>query len=84
MKGIFSIMDAKTMTRLNLVSMVITAICVVFALFVFLTKGQSPDIEHWKYVAIIIGLVLVSLLFLGSFASFIYFIRIKNRKKSEE
>lgn len=81
MKNIFSIMDAKTMFMVNTVAIVITGICVVFALFIFLTKGQAPDLEHWKYVAIILGLVVVSLLFLGSVAFLFYFISLKNKKK---
>ena len=81
MKNLFKIVDAKTMLRLNLVSIFITAICVVFSLFIFLTKGQASETEHWKSTVILIGLIVVALLFLGSVASLIFFIRIKNRKK---
>ncbi|MBN2805668.1 MAG: hypothetical protein JXR22_03340 [Prolixibacteraceae bacterium] len=82
MKSIFSIIDEKTMLKLNLVSIFITSICEVFVVYIFLTKGQAPDLIHWKYVAIIIGLVLVSLLFLGSVASLILFFRMKKKKNS--
>jgi ABC-type polysaccharide/polyol phosphate export permease len=82
MKSIFSIIDEKTMLNLNLVSIFITTICEVFVIFIFMTKGQTPDLVHWKYVAIIIGLVVVSLLFLGSLASLFLFFRMKKKKKN--
>lgn len=81
MKNIFSVMDPKVMLQLNIVSIVITTICEFFVFGIFFTKGQAPDIEHWKYVAIVIGLVVISLLFLGSIASLILFIRMKNKSK---
>ncbi|MFA9389403.1 MAG: hypothetical protein ACERKD_06330 [Prolixibacteraceae bacterium] len=81
MKSIFNIMDVKTMLQLNIVSILVTAICEVFALYIFLTKGQSPELEHWKYVAIVIGLVIISLLFIGSIVSLILFIITKNNRK---
>lgn len=81
MKNIFNIMDAKTMFRINLVSIFITAICAVFSLYVFLTKGQADDLEKWKYLIILSSLILLSLLFLGSLASLIVFLRIKNKRK---
>lgn len=82
MKSIFSIIDEKTMLKLNLVSIFITTICEIFVIFIFLTKGQTPGLEHWKYVAIVIGLVLVSLLFLGSLLSLFLFFRMKKKKKN--
>lgn len=82
MKSIFSIIDEKTMLKLNLVSIFITTICEVFVISIFMTKGQNPDLIHWKYVAIIIGLVVVTLLFLGSVASLILFFRMKKKKNS--
>lgn len=69
------------MLQLNILSIVITAVCFVFALYTFLTKGQSPDLEHWKYVAIVIGLVVISLLFIGSVASLILFINMKRKRR---
>jgi len=81
MKNIFNIIDVKTMLQLNILSIIITAVCTIFSLYIFLTKGQKPDLEHWKYVAIVIGMVVVSLLFIGSVVSLIVFINIKNRRK---
>jgi heme/copper-type cytochrome/quinol oxidase subunit 2 len=80
MKNIFKILDIKAMLQLNVASIIITGICVAFATSIFITKGQQPELEHWKYVAIIIGLVIVSLLFIGSIATFILFVRMKNKK----
>ncbi|MDA3928389.1 MAG: hypothetical protein PF541_05480 [Prolixibacteraceae bacterium] len=81
MKNIFKIIDVKAMLQLNITSIIITGICVAFATSILLTKGQQPDLEHWKYVAIIIGLVIVSLLFVGSIASMVLFVVMKNKKK---
>lgn len=72
-------MDGKTMLQLNVLSIFITAICEVFAIYILLTKGQQSDIVHWKYVAIIIGLVIVSLLFVGSIASMMLFFIMKKK-----
>lgn len=80
MKNMFKVLDVKAMAQFNIVAIIITGICVAFAVNVLLTKGQQPDLERWKYMAIIIGVVIVSLFFLGSIASLIYFLRIKNKK----
>lgn len=81
MKNPFASMDIKTMLQLNAISIFITAICEIFAISIFISKGLQPDIEHWKYVAIIIGLVVISLLFVGSIASMVLFVIMKNKKK---
>lgn len=81
MKNFFNLLDVKTMWQLNVTSIIITAICEIFAINILLTKGQQPDIEHWKYIAIIIGLVVVSLLLVGSIASLVLFIVMKNKRK---
>lgn len=80
MKNIFKILDVKAMMQFNIVSLIITGICLIFAINVFLTKGQQPELEHWKYVAIIIGLVVVSLMFIGTLVSLIYFFSVKNKQ----
>ena len=81
MKNPFAQMDIKTMLQLNAISIFITAICEAFAISIYLTKGMQPDLPHWKYVAIVIGLVVISLLFVGSIASMVVFIFMKNKKK---
>lgn len=81
LKNLFTVMDYKTMLQFNVVSIIITAICVIFAVNILLTKGQQPEIEEWKYIAIIIGVVIVSLMFIGSLVSMFLFIRMKNKKK---
>lgn len=78
----FSIMDYKTMMHLNTVAIIITTICEIFAISMFLVKNQSPNLAHWKYVALIIGLVIVSFLFLGSIASMILFFRMRKKQNS--
>lgn len=83
MKNLFKVVDIKTMLQLNVVSIIITAICAVFALNILLTKGQQPDLEKWKYNTIIIGLVIISLLFVGSIASLVLFVIMKNKKKNK-
>lgn len=82
MRNFFSILDEKTMLNLNLVSVFITAVCEVFVINIFLTKGQNPELLYWKYVAIVIGLVVVSLMFLGSLISLFLFFRMKKKKKN--
>lgn len=76
-------MDTKIMLQLNLIAIIITAICEVFAIFILRTKGMQPDLIHWKYVSIVIGLVIVSLLFLGSIASMVLFVIMKRGRKNK-
>lgn len=82
MKNPFATMDIKLMLQLNAISIFVTAICEVFAISIFITKGMQVGIEHWKYVAIIIGLVVVSILFVGSIASMVLFVIMKNKKNT--
>lgn len=75
-------MNAKIMMQLNIVSIIITAISETFAIYILLTKGQQPDLEHWKFTAIVIGLVVVSLLFVGSLTSMVLFFIMKKKLNS--
>lgn len=70
---ILKYIDAKTLNRINISALLITALCEAFVLYTFFTKGQEPDLEPWKYKAIIAGLVLVSLLFLLSLMFMVLF-----------
>ena len=82
MSNLFKLIDSKTVMMLNSISIFITAICEVFAIYMLLTKGQQPDLTHWKYVAIIIGVVIISLLLIGSIISMVLFINMKRKKNS--
>ncbi|MDA3881551.1 MAG: hypothetical protein PF436_14265 [Prolixibacteraceae bacterium] len=77
---ILKYIDAKTLSRINISALIITAICEVFVLYTFFTKGLSPDIEPWKYKVIIAGVVLVSLLFLMSLIFMVLFIVYRKSK----
>lgn len=70
---ILQYVDAKTLSRINISALLITALCEAFVLYTFFTKGQDPDLDPWKYKAIIAGLVLVSLLFLLSLIFIVLF-----------
>lgn len=78
-QSIFKQGNVKLLMQLNIVSIIIIAFCEAFVVFTFLTKGQNPEIERWKYLAIIVGLVIISGLFIGSIISLIAFFRMKNK-----
>jgi len=84
MKSLFAHLDTKLMLRLNMVSIIITTACVIFALFMFISKAFQPEITSIKFTVLLMGLILVSLLFIGSLASMVYFIVMKNRKHKKQ
>lgn len=81
MNNLFKTIDPKTLGPINAGALFITTVCEIFALYVLFTKGQSEELPEWKGNAIIIGVVLVSLLFLFSVASMILFLHFKNKNK---
>lgn len=83
MKNPFQHLDVKTLYQLNITSLIITALCEVFVIYIYLTKATLPYIERWKYIAIVIGLVVVSLLFAGALASMVLFIIMRRKKKQK-
>jgi hypothetical protein len=79
MKNIFTLVNIKTLLKLNIVSIIIIAFCEVFAFSVFFAKGFQEGIERWKFISLIAVVVIITLLFAGSIVSFIYFIKMKNK-----
>jgi hypothetical protein len=76
----FFLKNSKALFQLNLISIVITFFCEVFVIYTFVTKAFVEGLERWKYMALLIGLVIVSLLFIGSVAIFVYFLLMKKKK----
>jgi K+-sensing histidine kinase KdpD len=81
-KGIKQIIDMafhltkanqKTLHLINLFSVIVTGICVVFAAMLFRAKAFMPDIERARFLILLAGVVLVSVLFLFSLLSMFYF-----------
>ncbi len=83
MSNLFKTIDPKTLGAINAGALVITTICEIFALYILFTKGQSEELPEWKANAIIIGVVLVSLLFLFSVVSMILFLYFKKKNKEK-
>jgi hypothetical protein len=79
MKYKFTQFGIKTLLQLNIVSIVIIAFCEVFAVSVLFTKGLQPGIERLRFVSIIAGVVVITLLFIGSIVTFFFFLKLKNR-----
>jgi uncharacterized membrane protein len=80
-KNIFSNLDTKILVKLNVGALIVTFFCEAFIVFTFITKGQQNGLEQWKYYTIIGALVLVSLLFLASLVSFVFFVRLQRRNR---
>jgi len=79
MNNFFTQINIKMLLRLNIASIVVIAFCEVFAISIFITKGFQEGIEKWKFISMIAVIIVISLLLFGSFVSFIYFLRMKNR-----
>lgn len=75
---IFRHSDKKLLLRLNSWALAITALCEVFVVFTFKQKAFTPDLVLWKFIALLAGLIIVSLLFILSIGFFIYFFRQRN------
>lgn len=84
MMSLFSRLDTKLMLRLNMISIFITTMCEIFVIFMFVSKAFRPDITSSKFIILLMGLILVSLLFIGSLASFVYFLMAKNKKDKKQ
>ncbi len=82
MKNIFSHLPANILLRINIFSVIITAICEIFVVYTLLTKGADPDLERWKFLAIIGGVIIVSVLFLTSAITLVYFVRKMKKENS--
>lgn len=72
-RNLYSNINKKALLKLNFISVVVIAFCELFVIYTFLTKGMEDGIEPWKYKITLIGLILVSLLFLSSLISLVYF-----------
>ncbi|MDA3818265.1 MAG: hypothetical protein PF486_12860 [Prolixibacteraceae bacterium] len=83
MNNLFKTIDPKTLIAINASALVITTISEIFALYILFTKGQSEELPEWKANAIIIGVVLVSILFLFSVVSMVLFLHFKTKNKEK-
>jgi hypothetical protein len=81
MSKFFQYTDMATLLKLNLGAMVVIAFCEVFVVFMFVQKGMAPEVVAWKYWAYLFGLVLISILFVGSIISMVIFMRMKRSKR---
>lgn len=86
MTTLFYQMKSNTMLWLNFGSTVVTALCVVFAVFMFKTKALVEGISHGKYVFFLVAVIFLSILFLFSLTTFIYFliVKIKHNKPKQD
>ncbi len=66
-------LNRSSLLKINVISVIVIAFCEFFVVYTFLTKGMTESIEPWKFKIILIGMIIVSLLFLASIASFVYF-----------
>ncbi len=76
----FDLLDYKSMKRINIAAIAITAFCEIFVIAIFLTKGQVADLPQWKYNVYLGGIVLISVLLIASVISLIVFLS-KNKNK---
>lgn len=72
--------NSKILLQLNMISIVIIFFCEIFVIYTFETKAFVEGIERWKYLTLLFGLIIVSVLFLSSVALFIYFLFIKRKR----
>ncbi len=82
-RNLFIGADIKTLMKLNIGSIIITALCEIFVIYTFISKGLQGDVEKWKFILILVGLIIVSILFLASIASFIYFLSTNGKPKND-
>lgn len=80
-RNLFVGADIKTLLQLNIASIIITAFCEIFVIYTFISKGLQDGIVKWKFFLILMGLIIVSLLFLASIVSFIYFLNKRGNQK---
>jgi hypothetical protein len=70
---------------INIFSVLITGLSVLFAQYMFRIKAFVPNIERIKYIILLGGLIFISFLFLISIISLIWFVVIIiKRKKNRE
>lgn len=74
-------MQPRNMLKLNIISVFVTGLCLVFAQYMFRLKAFVPDIAHAKYITLLISLVVIGVLFLFSLVSLIWFIVLLKKKQ---
>ncbi|HKM93074.1 MAG TPA: hypothetical protein VJY41_05425 [Prolixibacteraceae bacterium] len=84
MANLFIQKKSNTLLWLNFGSTIVTALCVVFAVFMFKTKAMVDGVGHGKYVFFLVAVIFLSGLFLFSLATFIYFLIVKNKHNEPE
>lgn len=73
----------QNLVLINIISVLITGLCVAFAQYMFRTKALVPDVERSKYFIFLGGLIIVSFLFLSSVVSLVWFIVIIAKRKKK-
>ncbi|MBN2262048.1 MAG: hypothetical protein JW735_03990 [Prolixibacteraceae bacterium] len=81
MSNFLSNMQSKNMLKLNVISVFVTGICLVFAQYMFRIKALVPDVPRAKYTILLGGLIVIAALFLFSLASLIWFIVLLKKKR---
>jgi hypothetical protein len=81
MNSLFKHIDPRLLMRLNLGALVTTSISEALVIYFFIQKTSDPYIERWKYLTLLGGLILVSLLLLVVIGMFFYFLKIKQNQK---
>lgn len=81
MSSFLSNMQPRNMLKLNIISVFVTGLCLVFAQYMFRLKAFVPDIARAKYITLLISLVVIGVLFLFSLVSLIWFIVLLKKKQ---
>lgn len=84
MNGLFKHFDPKLLGTLNRSALIVTGISEALVIYFFITKTAEPYIERWKYLALLAGLIVVSLLLLLEIGMFIYFLSMKSKQEIEK
>lgn len=84
MNGLFKHFDPKLLITLNRSALIVTGISEALVIYFFITKTAEPYIERWKYLALLAGLIVVSLLLLLEIGMFIYFLSMKSKQEIEK
>lgn len=81
MNSFLSKIQSRSMLKLNVVSVFVTGICLVFAQYMFRIKALAPNVPHTKYIMLLGGLIIIGALFIFSLASLIWFIVLLKKKQ---
>jgi hypothetical protein len=80
MNNIFLSSNSKQLLMVNLVAVAVLFFCEIFVVSIFIQKGMAPDVVRWKYLAYLIGMIVVSIFFIVSIISMLFFLKMKNKQ----